>query len=147
MKEFEFINPHDPYTFEAEDLEIAALVVFTFGTAYGARTKSGEEEVPILIFGGAIEWYQEHFGRTPDEGMEARHDSLARALGSMMYGHFEDRYKYNAALEAITDPEKRDVFIEKWQDGCSSLNEIGKRAHILSRIMLTKEDGHERDPI
>lgn len=42
--EYELINPSDPYTFMADDLEIAALVVFTFGTAYGAKPKDGGEQ-------------------------------------------------------------------------------------------------------
>ena len=37
--EYELINPSDPYTFIADDLETAALVVFIFGTAYGAEPK------------------------------------------------------------------------------------------------------------
>lgn len=144
--EYKFVNPSDPYTFIAEDLEIAALVVFTFGVAYGAEPKDGSEggTVPIFLFGGAVEWYKEKFGRTPDEGMKARKNALADALESMMLGDFEDRRRYTAALEAITDPEKRDQFIVEWQDGRSSLNDIGTKAHTLGRILRDREEAaHE----
>jgi hypothetical protein len=131
--EYELKNPSDPYTFIAEDLETAALLVFSISTMYGAEAKDGSADVPIFIFGGAKEWYVEQFGRTPDEGREAKKSALAAALSSMMYGNYEDRRRYSAALEAITDPEKKEKFIEEWQDGHSSLNDIGTYAHKLAK--------------
>lgn len=138
--EYELINPSDPYTFIADDLEIAALVIFTFGTAYGAKPKDGGEDVPIFLFGGALEWYKGKFGRTPDEGVKAKQSALADALSSMMFGDFEDRRRYEAALAAITDPEKKEEFITSWQDGISSLNDIGSRAHALAKILKKTEE-------
>lgn len=105
--EYELKNPSDPYTFFAEDLEVASLVVFSISTLYGAEAKEGGDSVPIFIFGGAKEWYIEQFGRTPDEGLKAKREALAEALSSMMYGGFEDRRRYEAALTAITDTEKK----------------------------------------
>ena len=102
--EYELKNPSDPYTFLAADFEVATLTVFSISTLYGAEAKEGGESVPIFLFGGAREWYIEQFGRTPDEGKEAKKEELATALSSMMYGGFEDRRRYEAALTAITDP-------------------------------------------
>lgn len=136
--EYELINPSDPYTFIAEDLETAALTVFLLSTAYGAKPKTGEDKVPIFLFGGAQEWYEENFGRTPDEGLSAKNSSVAAALDSMMHGHFEDRKRYQAALDGIDDPEKKEKFIDEWQDGYSSLNDIGGYAHKLAKKMRTK---------
>lgn len=124
MKEYELINPYNPYTFLAPDLEVAALVVFSIGVQFGAKTLDGET-VPVFLLGRAKEWYKETFGRTPDEGLVNRKEELIAALESMVYGDFEDRCRYEAALEAITDDKKREEFIEKWQDGHSSLNDIG----------------------
>ena len=45
--EYELINPSDPYTFIADDLETAALVFLVFSTGYGAKPKDEGEEVPI----------------------------------------------------------------------------------------------------
>lgn len=137
--EYELKNPSDPYTFIADDLEVAALVVFSISTLYGAVGKEGDSVVPIFIFGGATEWYKEQFGRTPDDGLEAKKEELATALSSMMYGGFEDRRRYEAALSAITDPEKRENFIAEWQDGHSSLNDIGTFCHKLAKSLKGQE--------
>lgn len=144
--EFELINPSDPYTFIADDLETAALVVFAISPAYGAKTKEGELAVPTFIFGGADEWYAEQFGRSVIDGFEAKKKQLAEALSSMMLGHFEDRRRYEAALAAITEPDKREKFIAEWQDECSSLNDIGTRCHKLAEAITRQEaQNEERD--
>ena len=137
--EYELKNPGDPYTFLAADFEVATLTVFSISTLYGAEAKEGGESVPIFLFGGAREWYIEQFGRTPDEGKEAKKEELATALSSMMYGGFEDRRRYEAALTAITDPEKREKFITEWQDGHSSLNDIGTYCHELAKRLRGQE--------
>lgn len=137
--EYELINPSDPYTFIADDLETAALVVFIFGTAYGAEPKDEGEKVPIFLFGGALEWYQKRFGRTPDDGLIAKKKAVADAMESMMLGHFRDRERYEAALASITDPQKKAEFMKTWQDGCSSLNNIGQVAHDLAEKLRTEE--------
>lgn len=143
MKEYELINPSDPYTFLADDLETAALVVFALSTAYGAKSKDGDEEVPVFLFVGAEEaekWYTEQFGRSPEDGTIAKKKQLASAFESVMLGNFEDRRRYAAALEAITDPNKRDEFISVWQDGCSSVNDIGTYCHNLAKALKEREE-------
>lgn len=92
--------------------------------------------MPIFIFGGFDEWYQEEFGRTPTEGMAARKKDVGDALASFMLGRFGDRERYNAALEAIDDPAKADAFKEKWQDRRTSLNNIGGVAHSIGNKLL-----------
>lgn len=137
--EYKLANPSDPYTFAADDLETAALVVFMLSTAYGANTKNGEVAVPIFIFGGADEWYAEQFGRNVEEGITAKKEQLIAALKSMTLGNFEDRRRYEAALAAITEPDKKAEFIAKWQDGRSSLNDIGTRCHEIAEALLKQE--------
>lgn len=56
-----------------------------------------------------------------------------------MYGHFEDRRRYEAALKAITDEEKKKEFMKEWQDGRSSLNNIGGYAHKLGAKLKGQE--------
>lgn len=131
--EYELMNPSDPYTFLAKDREVAALTVFCISTLYGAKPKEGDEDIPIFIFGGSCEWYKNKFGRNPDEGLEERKQDVADALESMMYGGFEDRRRYEAALNAITDSGKKEEFKTVWQDGRSSLNDIGTYAHMLAK--------------
>ena len=106
--EYELINPSDGYTFIAKDLEVAALTVFLLGAAYGAQEKNGNIVVPIFLFGGdPVDWYQKLFNRTPDEGLVERRLDVSESLASMMLGSFEDRRRYEAALEAITDDKKK----------------------------------------
>ena len=141
--EYELINPSDPYTFIAEDLETAALAVFLISTLFGAKPKDGGEDVPVFILGGAREWYSERFGRTPDEGLAAKRNSVAKALSSMMYGCFEDRRRYEAALAAITDEQKKEEFIAAWQDGHSSMNDIGTYCHKLAKSFRLAKEAEE----
>ena len=133
--EYELINPSDKYTFLAADYETATLAVFCLGPAYGAKPKDGGEDVPIFLFGGAVEWYKEQFGHTPDDGLDEKGQAVADALASMMLGGFEDRRRYELALSAIDAPEKRARFIDGWQDGRSSLNNIGGEAHKLAELL------------
>lgn len=133
--EYKLINPSDPYTFIADNLEVSAIVVLILGVAYGAEPKDGGEMVPVFIFGGAMDWYKEKFGRTPTEGLKARKKDVADALDSFMLGSFKDRRRYEAALSAITAPDKRAEFISAWQDGRSSMNNIGGLAHTLAKTL------------
>lgn len=137
--EYELINPSDPYTFVAEDYETAVLTVFLISTNYGAKPKDGGEDVPIFIFGDAASWYVQKFGRSPDDGLTEKRQAVGNALASMMYGHFEDRRRYELALAAIDDPQKKARFIDEWQDGCSSLNNIGGAAHRLAELIRKAE--------
>lgn len=132
---YEFENPSDPYVFTAESREVAALTVFIISTAYGATPESGDENVPIFIFGGSAEWYAETFGRTPEVGFTALQQDVKESLESFMYGGFRDWTRYNAALNAIDDPVKRKAFVDEWQDGHGSMNNIGKRAHQLASLI------------
>ena len=134
MTEYELINPSDPYTFLAKTKESAALAVFLLGTMYGASPKDDDEEkrIPVFLFGGAEEWYQEEFGRNTEEGMEKEKKNVADALLS------EDRRRYEAALKAITDEEKKKEFMKEWQDGRTSMNNIGEYAHQLGEKLKGK---------
>lgn len=131
--EYELINPSDPYTFIASSNEVAALTVFCLSTSYAAKAKDESFEVPITMLGGGEEWYQEQFGRTPDAGLLENKGEVVKALASMMYGSFRDRKMYQSALKAIDDDKKREQFIAEWQDGRSSLNDIGSYAHGLAK--------------
>lgn len=84
-----------------------------------------------FLFGGAEEWYRKEFGRSTEAGLKAEKQNVADALLSFMYGSFEDRRRYEAALNAITDEEKKKVFMEEWQDGRTSMKNIGEYAHQL----------------
>ena len=137
--QYELINPSDPYTFVADNKEIAALTVFALSTMYGAKSEDGSEEIPLLFLGGSKDWYRESFGKMPDEGLKENWMAVSNALLSFMYGNFTDRKRYELALNAITDDKKREEFIAAWQDGHSSINDIGTYAHRLGKRMKEAE--------
>lgn len=72
------------------------------------------------------------------------HLSLFTGIGGLdlaaEWAGFETVGRYSAALEAITEPDKRKEFMERWQDGRSSLNDIGTYAHRLSKLLAGKEE-------
>ncbi len=138
---YDFFNPSDPYTFEAPDREVAALVVGVMGTAYGAETKDAEGQgVPVFIMGGYKEWYEETFGRAAEDGLEARRTELAAALKSFLYGRPGDRKLYKLAMTSISDPEKRRQYAEEWHNRRSSMTDFGKKAWTIGEKMA-KEQG------
>ena len=152
MIDYELINPSDPYTFRATDKETAALAVALLGLAFGAdeREQKVEYYIPPFIFGGVSyydKWYHEQFGRTPDEGLEAKKKDVAEALLSFVLGDFRDRERYNAAMEAISDPAAREAFKEKWQDGRSSMSNIGGFAHKAGERLLAELEGAKHESV
>lgn len=48
---YELINPSDPYTFLAPNVEVAGVVVAMLGTGYGAKPVEGDSESTPILFG------------------------------------------------------------------------------------------------
>lgn len=142
---YNLINPSDPYTFRAEDQETAALAVFCLSPAYGAENLSEPDagDVPVLLFSDPAEWYQEQFGRTPDEGLEAKKPAVIRALKSFVLGNERDRKRYEAAMACITEPEQREIFAREWRDGRTSMNNIGLRAEKMAEALEKQRENQE----
>jgi hypothetical protein len=143
---YEFINPSDPYTFEAGSLETAALASFFIGSAYGARGKDGST-VPIFLLGGAEEWFKESFNEDIQTGYNRLKADVAEALDSFVYGDFGDKERYDIALEAITSPEKKAEFISKWNNQRTSMNDIITIAHARAtaiRQSIANENGENK---
>jgi hypothetical protein len=146
---YEIINPSDPYHFEANDLEIAAVCISVLGEGmyaahpvqkgkYGSESVEGAEKVPIFMFGSQDKWFKKHFNKTFSESFDAvlktRKNELAEAFESVKIGSLEDLEVYNDAMNAIDDDKKKDAFRKKWIDHKqSSLNDIGGRARILAK--------------
>lgn len=115
---FEIINPSDPYTIDAEDLEIGALACCLLGDGkYGLRGmgESNNQDVPIFLLGGHDEWFTSKFGRNFEaslvHALEKRNEALAKSLDSV----------------ALFDGYRR-----------SSMNNIGARAKSLSKAVREK---------
>jgi hypothetical protein len=89
---FNLINPSDAYHFEAEDLQIAAVMVCILGNGkYGAdelgADASESNNVPMFLFGGHDEWFTKTFGMdfeaVATQCLEQRADAMARAFDSV----------------------------------------------------------------
>lgn len=146
---YEIINPSDPYHFEAQDLEIAAVCICVLGEGmysaqpvkkgeYGSEPVEGAEDVPMFMFGGQDKWFKEHFNKTFeesfDEVLKSRKSELADAFDSVRLGSLEDLEVYNDALNSIDDADKKEAFRKKWMDKKqTSLNDIGGRAWKLAK--------------
>lgn len=140
---YELINPSDPYVFEAEDHETAALTVLTLGTMYGAEGEEGEHDVPVTFMLDPEEWFKETFGRPIAIAIEEKKQAIADALLSMTYGDFRDYRLYHNTLKAIEDPAKREQFVREWEDRRSSITSISDRCHRIGKE-LYKLNGWKR---
>ncbi len=87
---FNIINPSDPYTMEAPDLEVAAVAVSFLGNGAYPLDGIGEsagQNVPPFLIGGHDEWFIEKFGKNfegiADDMMNSRSEELAAAFDSV----------------------------------------------------------------
>lgn len=117
---FNLINPSDPYTMEAVDLEVAAVAVGFLGAGQYALEGIGEDkgqDVPIFLFGGHDEWFAGKFGMSFQDTAEHVVDHRAEALA--------------AALDSVT----------LGRDERSSMNNIKGTAQALSNAVRTRRKG------
>lgn len=110
---FELINPSDPYTFEADNMLIAAVAVCLLGNGRYPADALGEDanlsnNVPAFLFGGHDEWFTARFGGTFEavtrEALTQRGEAVVQCLRSVTLGRAQR----------------------------SSLNDIGKSARLLA---------------
>lgn len=136
MATYEFINPSDPYTFEAPDLEVAAVVTFLVGGGRcGADSLDGSDNVPIFLFGGSEAWVQQTFGRDLkpwfEQTMGQRRSEICASLESFLYGGRQERQRLSAATLAER--------AEHNNRSRSSMNNIGRRAFDIASNLRAKE--------
>jgi len=106
---YTLINPSDPYTLEADDLSVAALVCCLLGDGkYALADAEGKTIVPTFIFSDPDDWFRQEFGTTVGETM---HTADPRALV--------------ACFESVT--------LQRAEP--SSLNNIGERATMYATLI------------
>ncbi|EPA0547485.1 hypothetical protein ACQZN4_003229 [Vibrio alginolyticus] len=121
MTLFELINPSDPLTFYAPNLEVAAVVAYSLSSHYGAvSVDNPEERSPILLGWG--DWFEER--NIDGEWMKANHLVLADAFDSLVIGKPENRAQFGATLAALSDSQKETFKHEHNDKKRSSLNNI-----------------------
>jgi len=145
---YDIVNPSDAYTIEAPDLEIATVACCVLGEGQYAFRPIGDEtaqEVPLMMFGGTDEWFQQHFngrdaGAVIGDVMEHRSADLADCLDSCLIGDAHSRQEYSRALELIESPENREKFrAERHDQRRSSMNDIGGRAYKIAKRLREKQ--------
>ena len=132
---FEFINPSDPYHYEAPDLEVAAAVCVVLGNGKGgARCITDEHiSVPIFLFSDPDVWYQKKFGCTLGESFgrlkKDRMQELIASFQSVTIGDIGDYETFWETWDLIADPEKQRKYREMYHDKKrSSLNDFAAYA-------------------
>lgn len=137
MKTYNVSNPSDPVTMKADSLNVAAAAVILLGNgAYGADDGEGGS---TPVFFGWDNWLEEHDMAELGEWIDDHLAEIATALESVMLGTVDDRADLDAALEAITDDEKRREFIAQRNDRRrSSLNDIETKAHRIAALLREK---------
>jgi hypothetical protein len=116
---FELINPSDPYTFTAPDLETAALAVVLLGRGmYGGKSLDGGEDVPLFPLDGHDEWFDANFSRTVQGSLDhVDHNAIADCLDTFALGRDErssmNNIGKNASLlaAALREAKRRDAMV------------------------------------
>lgn len=111
---YEFITPSDPITFKASDPKVAFYVGLILGN--GKASVEGEDgtKLPCLLLFCSQETVtatvKEQLGDDPKAWAEEHRAVIADAFESFAYGSIRARKDYDAAINAITDPERLAVF-------------------------------------
>lgn len=133
---YEIINPSDPVTIEAEDLEVARAACLLLGRgAYGLRDADDNEALPLFIFGSdeAFEAWEKAEGFSIERVMGAKLTEVIACLRSAMCCEMRDRIAIRAAVG--DDPEA----LARYNDARrSSLNDICGRAFAIAKGMERK---------
>ena len=140
MSLWNIINPSDPYTLRADDLDVAFCVCAFLGMGkYALREIGGAERyVPADLFGGYNAWCQETFLCSVDElfgrVMREKRDAVIASLDSVVVGNPTDRAAHEKGLALIDDPAKHAEWKAAWHDDRrSSTNDIGAQAQSLAK--------------
>lgn len=138
MVAYEVVNPSDPYTFEAPDLEIAAAAIFLVGGGHYAADPFDEDQdrVPIFLLGGAEQWVQEKFGSDIETWFgrvkAERLPEVCTALESFLYGGRLAGEDWQGRT-----PEERAAYNERHR---TSMNNIGKRAFSIAASLHAERE-------
>jgi hypothetical protein len=151
MMHFNIINPSDPYTMRAVDLEVAAVAVGVLGVGqYGLEEIGGDRSgvVPMFISGGHDEWYTKQFGRnfsdTLNHVLNHRHDELVKALASVHLGTPADKAAFDERAARCADPEAVVELLHELHDAKrTSDNDIGRRAWQMAQALVEQRMARE----
>jgi hypothetical protein len=139
---FEFMNPSDPYHFEAPDLEIAASVTLMLGSGQAAAHCVDDEtvKVPLFMFckeADADKWFVKNVGCTMRESAERlkknRMPEVVAAFRSFTIGKLGDYKSFQTAMKLIGDKKKQNQYRKEYHKAkLTSLNDYGTYAWKLA---------------
>lgn len=141
---FNILNPSDPYTMRAVDLEIAAVAICLLGEGkYGLEEIGGDRsgQVPMFLKDGHDEWFTKQFGRdfsaTVNHVVETRYEELVKALHSVFIGTPADKMKFDdLAAKCPDDEAAAELLLKTHDEKRTSMNDIGRRAWNLARSVV-----------
>jgi hypothetical protein len=118
---YEFITVSDPITFIAESDAVAWMVATLLGEGKaGCAREDGKSlntVTAIVPESKRHEIYKEYIGTEDILGYVNEHKKeLSEAFLSFSYGSFNQRKMYDAAIAAITDPDKLKQFKAQHED-------------------------------
>jgi hypothetical protein len=135
MKLYELINPSDPYTFYAPNIEIAGVAAALLSTGFGAKPVDGEGESSPVLFGWG-EWMKDK--GIDSKWIELHSNEIAAALDTFLIGGAAARGDVEKMLEMLPE-EKRQEWKESRQDRHrSSMTQIGETAYKLAATLRPK---------
>jgi hypothetical protein len=118
---YEFVTVSDPITFIAENDSIAWIVASLLAEGKeGCTREDGKSINTMTAFAPESkrpEIYMEYIGtENIGEYVKEHKKEIADAFRSFAYGSINERKQYDAAIAAITDPEKLKQFKEQHED-------------------------------
>jgi hypothetical protein len=117
---YEFITPSDPITFKASDPKVAFYVGLTLGNGKAGVEGEDGSKIPCLLIFCSEETVtatvKEQLGEDPKAWAEENREAIADAYESFAYGSIRDRKDYDAAIDAITCPDRLATFKAHHED-------------------------------
>lgn len=148
---FSIINPSDPYTMRASELEVAAVAVGALGFGkYGLEEISGDRsgQVPMFLTDGHDAWYMKQFGRTFEQSvnyvMANRFDEFVKALTSVHIGTPADKAAFDERAKQCPDEEALVELLHELHDAKrTSSNDIGRQAWNMAQVLVEQRQAKQ----
>ena len=141
MPVYELINPSDPYTFEAPNIEIAGVAACLLSSGFGAEdlTPGSDESSPVLF--GWEEWLK---ARSIDEAWVKTHAiEVADALDSFLIGDLADREDAGEVLRLLPEDEREAWRSQRQDRRRISMNKIGEAAYAMAKRFRNGEEADQ----
>lgn len=128
MITYELINPSDPYTFKAPNIEIAGLCAVLLSTSFGATQvdppNPDNERTPVLF--GWNEWLKDR--GINEQFIENHLFEISEAFDSFLIGDINKRRDVEEMLALIPAEKQEEWKANRQERHRTSMNRIGEAA-------------------